>query len=63
MVYIKHVLNIYCKNKEDGRMLNPDDTRIINEDGYSYGIGMLLVSDGNKICIINMKRTMIRHML
>ena len=32
----------YCQNKNDGGMLNPDDTRIIDKDGYSYGVGMLL---------------------
>ena len=29
-------------------MLNPDDTRITNEYGYSYGAGMSIVSNGNK---------------
>lgn len=38
----------YCQNKDDGGMLSPDDARIINGSGYSYGIGMLIVSDGNK---------------
>jgi len=38
----------YCKNKSDGGMLNPDDTRIIDENNYSYGVGMLIVSNGNK---------------
>lgn len=38
----------YCQNKDDGGMLNPNDTRIINQSGYSYGVGMLIVSDGNK---------------
>jgi len=29
-------------------MLNPIDNRIINIDGYSYGVNMLLTSVGNK---------------
>ena len=30
-------------------MLNDDDTRLIDIYNYSYGAGMLLMSDGNKI--------------
>ena len=38
----------FCKNTDDGGMLQPIDKRIINVDGYCYGINMLLTSAGNK---------------
>ena len=41
--------NRFCKNTDDGGMLNLNDARIINIDGgYCYGVNMLLTSAGNK---------------